>query len=280
MQSFSRSPIQFIFNRPLDFSYRSNVMIAAFVVMVGAVGCGYGLLMAQSLMTALGQGVQWAASAAIGWILARELDPDHVMTSAIAPIIALGGAILFDWHDHFIAIAVVVVTVRLVNRTTGLAPQQWDAFMYLLAVIVVGATENWVIGVAMAMVFWWDGLLPKPSAYATPLAVASLIVGIVTPLVLGHLTSPQPDWPLVVVFVAALGWYSLVRGWQPQLLRSVCDTYGKPLYRERVLTGQLWLIATWGIVILWRGSEGVEEIHSLGAAILAFLIYQTYVAVS
>jgi len=115
--------------RPLDFSYRSNVLVGVLSVLVAAAYAAAEFLLELSPASAW-----WAAGGAVflTWAIARELDPDHNGSAfvAMAVMAALAAAV----QPPLLFAFGVLTGVRLAAGTVGLPMKVADQ----LAVIMIG----------------------------------------------------------------------------------------------------------------------------------------------
>jgi hypothetical protein len=279
MQIFRTFSLTSSLSRPIDPRYPSNLAIMLATVAVGALTLGLALLDQRPLLEGLIWAVNWAGATLIAWILARELDPDHVMTSAIAPLLTLGALVAFDWRADLVVATLLIITVRALNRTTGLMTQPIDIPAYFAIVILVGWTPFWALGGLVVLAFLAERWLPQPYPKALAVAIALGLLTVATPILTQPSISYRPiELSYLLVAVVVVVWYLAVWRWQPQLFSSVCDRYDKPLLRERVIAGQAFLILAWVLLLLLYGEAGLQASAPLGGAITAFLGYQTYVA--
>ena len=101
--------------RPLDPSYRSNVVAIAVAALVGVVFAIYNLTASTPLESSW-----WTAAVAVflSWAIAREIDPDRSAAATIAmPLAAIGAA--FAAPSLLFAFGVLIGT-RLIVGTVGL----------------------------------------------------------------------------------------------------------------------------------------------------------------
>ncbi|MGD8968241.1 MAG: hypothetical protein PVI07_12095, partial [Anaerolineae bacterium] len=133
-------------NRAIDFNYPSNRAIAIVTILVVVGGAFSELLSGGGWGESILWGVNAGLSVFLTWALCRELDPDHALSAFVAVGLALVGLVL--WGLPRLAVILwMIMVMRIVNRTTGLAAGLLDS----LAVLGLGSwlslEGNWGYGV-------------------------------------------------------------------------------------------------------------------------------------
>lgn len=260
--------------RTLDPRYRSNVLIVAFsalsFVVAMLVNVGRGIEPVEA-----GVGAVWVAGCCfIAWILAREIDPDNVETSGVAALLGAGLALILNAEPALIPLMVGVISVRIINRTTGVPPTLWDGLMLLGLVIWSALGEFWLMGIVAAFAYGFEQLLEKPhpqaQLWASLMAVATLVT-----MFLAQSFGEAIDLRTLPLLLLVFVWHSAVISRMPANFSSTEDRNDKRLNRQRVMAGQTLLLVALILVTVWRGVAGIEGLLALWAAEMAFLLYQT-----
>lgn len=146
--------------RPVDPSFPTNRAIA---IVTTAVVIGDFL---RRLFT--GSDLLWSAWAAAGpglavffaWALCREIDPDRDYSTFVAAGVALVGTLL--WGVPELAVLFwILLTVRIVNRTTGLPATAVDSIAVFALAAWLAFRVWWPVGALTAVAFLLDGWLDR-----------------------------------------------------------------------------------------------------------------------
>ncbi len=269
----SAPPMPTNIGRTVDFHVASNRNIVIFSLIVMALIGAYRLLTGMSLgdvvINALGAGV----FTFLAWAVGRELDPDHDITAYLAAGVMVG--MLFAWPlPRLLSVGILLAALRVVNRSTGLAPHQADALMLMIGAGVTVALDGyWVVGALVALAFALDSILPQPAGprslmYAGVTLVLTIIASVVAGLDFWQFETTVPVL-LALVFISVIygAWL-----WRPQpALVAVGDLTGEPLQPRRVLAAQ-WLVLAAGLsLFVTGGTAGFVTLLPMWAAMIGFV---------
>jgi hypothetical protein len=224
--------------RPVDPRFPTNRAVLVLLPVLALTGASIVLLSGEGWLAALLAGLMFMLVAFGAWALTRELAPDDNPAAFIA--MALGVAQILVGTDSVLLVFVALFLVRVVNRTTGLAPRPWDSLMVLgFAVWAMDSLGQPLLGVVAALAFVLDALLPGGRRWQLIPALVALMMasrGIATegvPVAATIFTSG----PSVLVAVLLLA-YALAT-WRSRRVVSVGDIGGKPLQARRVQAGMV-----------------------------------------
>ncbi|MER3483091.1 MAG: hypothetical protein C4332_08040 [Meiothermus sp.] len=218
--------------RAIDFAYPSNRW-AVGLMLLGFVGVG---LLTRSWLGAF-TGALWVFAT---WALGRELDPDDPRTASVS-----AGAVLLlllaarpepFYLLHGMAVTGgLMLTARLLARTTGLKTTPLDLFTLVLMTPVLGWLASrglWPLAVAVAIALALDAVYDAEPARAWLAGGLALLSGLLL-LFLGRSFTPAlPDWFFWgSVLIGVLGWVALVL--PPYAPRTSADN-GDKLGADRV----------------------------------------------
>lgn len=258
--------------RPLDFSFTTNRWIAA---IAAAVLLGATIL--RGLLTgawpaAAGWGALAALSVFLAWALGRELDPDHDPAAFVAVALSLVGIVAMGLPD-IAALFVVLLAVRVLNRTTGVPATLVDGLGLLGLGLWLASGGAW-LGLAIgAAALVLDGLLRPTSQQRFLLGLLGAAVAFGVAL----LIAAEPDLSLapLAILVAAVGGivFSIaIRGAAQTQTRT--DVTDEPLSATRVRAGQLLALAAGLGSAVLEGFSGLTALMPLWAAMLAAGAYR------
>lgn len=247
--------------RTIDLRIQSNRYVVLVTIVAGAVA-----LAAAPTGDRIRDAVTVAGSAFLGWALGREIDPDRVITAALAA----PAAGLVAWIDAAAghpaslgAIYLVMLTARILVRSTGRPPTTLDLAIHLGVVVwLAWGSIAWVPAVGLAVGLVLDTRLPAPAP--TPQLWWGGAIGITASLVAG-LTGDTPLWiaprpaEWVPMAVGVLGALFLIR---PETVMAPADTGESFLDPQRLLVAR---IATGISAILISVVGGANGISAIGA---------------
>lgn len=223
--------------RIVDVRYPSNRSI---VTIAGAGGAGTVLF---RFLTDAGDPMLWgfrvAVAVFLGWAIARELDPDHPWSAAVAgPLAGLGVAMAVP---ELGAAAGFLIATRIVARSTGMSAHRWELVGLVGFVGYLAASrEAWPAALALVWALWIDG--GHPHATHPPSRVAAAGAAIVAAVVV-VVTFPSGfeldrGWGSTVVFLIGIGagWVSINRLRPPS---STGDHDKEPLSPHRLAQARL-----------------------------------------
>lgn len=262
--------------RILDPRDPANVAIAVLTLLVMLGGLFIGRWSGASWLVSVASSLQAGLVVFFSWALCRELDPDHSGSALAAAGLALV-SLLFWEGANLLLILWLLLTLRVVIRTTGLPATLLDGLGVMLLAAWQVYLGNWIPGVLTAAAFLLDArLFPALSrqAWLAGLALLFTAAGIILQ---GHF------WPADglawIDGLAAIG-FSLV--FIPVLLGSrqvgsAGDATGEKLQPARLLSGQgIALVAGIGIALLY-GAVGLAALQALWVAVLAAGVYRLVV---
>ena len=256
--------------RLLDFGYPSNLWIAAVSGVTLVVAVIWRGVASGDWIAAADIGIRSALAVFLAWALCRELDPDRAAAALVAALLALGGLPLFGLPGIG-ACVVLLLSVRVLNRSSGL-PATWpDAAVLLGLAIWVGLDGSWVYPAAAAVALLGDSLLPDGGPRRLVLALAGAAI-VLTILYATGSAGPTPGSApsLAAAIVSVLAGLLLL----PTVLAAshvgaLGDESGEPLLSLRVRAGQLLALAVGWAAAFEHGFAGLEALMPLWAAVLA-----------
>jgi hypothetical protein len=271
--------------RPIELGYATNRWIGV-VTLVVLIAGGMGRLIAgDGWLAASG----WSALAALGfflaWALARELDPDREPAAFLAagftlPTLAAAG---FGWLPlpDLAALFLVLLAVRVLNRSTGLAATIPDTFGLLGLGLWLGYESSPVYLVAAVAALLIDALLGPADRRRFILAVSAAAIGGVLIAIGDPVYDPPPRSTLVPMLVSLPVLAALI----PSALfavtiraagqiHSLADATTGPLSPRRVRAGQLLALSAALGLALMHGGAGIIALLPLWAAMAATGVYR------
>jgi len=252
--------------RPLDFNCATNRAVFILSAAVSVAGFGCRMLRnggtVQSLLWGLGAG----AGVFLAWALGREVDPDHDLSAFTAAGLALVG--IFLWGIPGLGLLFwLLAGVRIVNRTTGLAPTVVDSMVFIGLGGWMSFRGHWIAGLLTFAALFSDGFLPRGkrrqmifAAMGAAVSAAGFILG-------GKGTGrAHISWEIGLVLLAAFLFLPVIM--ESRDMKSGMDESDEILISSRVQAAQsfagLFLILT----ALWGGKAGLVPLIPAWAAVV------------
>ena len=260
--------------RPLDPNYPTNRAIVAVAVLVGLVGGAVQLFITDSgLLDSLVWSVEAAGGVFLAWALSRELDPDNEMSAFVSAGLWILSLAVIN-APGLLALLWFLWSLRIVNRTSGLAAKPLDSVLFLTLGSWLAFQTSGIYIVMTAVVFVLDGLLEPANRRQYIFAGLSALPGLALFLALDALFaafqfSRGVIVPLVVV---AILFASVIASYRRVEVRG--DYTGEPLDPTRVRAAQLIALITALLVGLLGGISGVASLLPLWSAFLGVALFR------
>lgn len=255
MQRFTG--LQRIFN-PLQ--YRTHQAIVVIGIASGALALAVG----NDFVDAFWSGI----AAGLGWVLARELDPDNDFAGLAAGVIAgvfqalVGGVGLGVCY-------LLIVFLRIIVRTTGVAPTTFDLLLNLVVVLFVSNTlPGFMASLGVALALFLSPALPNPSPKQHRIWAFAFAAIALT----GLAFSPPPEAPDptgAAWLLFSLSMLASIGLFPPTRPKSVGDFTGEPLDGARLRLGRIELVALLVVMTITTVGSGISPVAPAFAAVLA-----------
>jgi hypothetical protein len=239
--------------RPVDPSYATNraIILLALLAFVG--GTARAIMGASEWLDASFLGANAALTVFLAWALTRELAPDDE-AGAFGAVALVGIAWFTLGRQSLLIPALLMLALRIVNRSTGKAAEPTDTLFVAPFFGLVAWSVSWTLGLVGAAAFALDAGLPGAPGqprrrYHWGVAVALLAV--TGARLLGGTPGIRlPDAPLVFLVITGM---ALLAGFAYPSPRSVGDVDGAPLVDTRVRSGFLLGVAATVLLTLDAG---------------------------
>jgi hypothetical protein len=258
--------------RSVDPRYPTVGAILALSLVVTVGGTAFQLVQGTGLQEALLWGVNAGLAVFLAWALGRELDPDHELSAFVGAGLSLAGRVLFG-APALLALAWMLLALRLVNRSTGLPAKIQDTLGFLGLGLWLTWQESWVYGLATTIAFFLDSRLFRPHPRHLGFAVLTLLGTL--GLTLMQSTSNRDGWQgtgLLWAMVAATLLFVLIIP-ASRKLEATGDVTGEPLRPARLQAAQILALLTGLFTAAWSGQAGVIDLLPLWAAMLGTPLY-------
>lgn len=256
--------------RPVDRRYPTNRAIASLSLVVAILGFVLRRLAGTPSPESLLAGFVLAIGFFLAWATARELDPDHDASAFVAAGLSLIPQTMLGRPD-LAGVVLILLSLRIVNRTVGPAARPLDTIGILALVGVAVWREQPVLALAAAGAFTLDAILDP--AHRIHLAAAGASIGL---LGVGLSRSPATTVPPLTLvtglaLAATLPFLFLIRASEAPC--TVSDAGGDPLRGSRVRAAQWLALAAMVGSIVVRGQAGLAALSPLWAALVGTSAY-------
>jgi len=255
--------------RPIDPAWPTNraiVILSALVVFGTAV---IELLAGRSqtdLARALIDGALAGLAVFLAWALARELDPDRDFAAFAAAVVALV-AVLWLGPPRFGALFLVLLALRIVNRTVGPAARPLDTVAILGLTAWVAWTGGWIASFAVTLAFLLDAtLVPAHRLHLAATGAALALTGVAASRA-GFPPSRSPATATTVIaLLLLLPYLRVIRASSGPGART--DVGGLPLDPRRVRAGQALGLLVAVLAVAVEGEPGLVGFSPLWSALV------------
>jgi len=256
--------------RPVDRHYPTNRAIATLSLLVAILGFAIRRLAGVPSPEAFVGGIILALAFFLAWAIARELDPDHDLSAFVAAGLSLIPSVVLGRPD-IAAVLLVLLLLRIVNRTVGTAARPLDTIGILALVGVAVWRGHLAVGAAAAVAFTLDAILSPP--YRIHLAAAGASIGLLAVGVsrFGAMPSYALTASTWLALAATLPFLALIRASGRPLAAG--DATGEPLSGRRVRAAQWLALATLLASVLLEGQVGLTALAPLWAALVGTGVY-------
>jgi hypothetical protein len=253
--------------RPVDPAWPTNLAILILSLTVVLVVAGFRLLLGGlTFLPALVTGALAGASVFLAWALARELDPDQDLAAFVGALIALPTWELLG-SPRFATVLLLLLALRIVNRTVGPAARPLDSIVILSLTGWVAWQGDWVTTFAVFLAFVMDSTLaPVHRPHLAAAGAALALTGVAAsrsgfpPIVSDASFVSVGALALVLPFLAVVA--------ESRSLRTLSDVGAQPLSARRVRSAQALAILAVSLAVLIDGTEGLAEVSPLWAALV------------
>lgn len=251
--------------RPVDLRYPTNRAIAVLSLLTLIAGALLGLARGEAWIAGLLGGLAWGGSVFLAWALARETDPDRWFSAYFAAGGALAGVILLG-KPHFLLLFWILLGLRTVNQSTGLAPGVVDWIGLYGVNLWLGFSAHWTIPLLTLPTIFFAGLRRFPIALRMGLPVVLPVAAVAYGFLhewrfaipAGNSTEILVLVGIAIVLVPVIASYRTVR--------SAGDRTGERLMPHRVQWALVWAIGV-GLVLTLSGTSTVRDIAPLWGAL-------------
>ncbi len=257
--------------RAYDLSLTSNRVILLLSALGGAMGFALGVFGSPDVWPAFGRvavgGLTPFAAAAI----AKELDPDHMLSAVLAAALALP-AIWVAPAESLLPLLWLLISLRFINRSTGLAPRATDA----LALLLLSGWLVWMgsplFGVLAGACFVLDALLPGGRRAHAALGGATILAAVAYWFANADRYGPQPHdtWLGVVLLTTAVALIGVILSCTVVLMPG--DATGRSLDSSRFQAAQIVALGVGLSFASWHGHDGAALFVALWAALVGAVI--------
>ncbi|MCQ1536638.1 hypothetical protein FTO70_13360 [Methanosarcina sp. KYL-1] len=274
--------------RSIDLSYPTNRAIAV-ISLLFLFGIAYfQLFSGKPVSVALVSGFRAGFSVFFAWALAREIDPDNELSAFAAAFMACLFFLYFlspFFPSPFLpspgllALFLFLLSIRIINRSTGLPAKLSDSVGVLLLSGWLSLQESWIFGLIAALAFFLDGFLPGPNRNHRVFSGAAFLISLFALSGAGAAGTVEVAGGKEVIFgdagmlVLAASFLFLPHIFFSRKIRTKGDLSGSPLTPIRVQAAQLSSLAGALLLAGLEGWWGIEVLMPFWGALIGVPIY-------
>lgn len=226
--------------RPLVPAVRTNLAILVLMPIGALVYAAIGFYESAAPAAVAGYAITGLLVVFGAWALTRELAPDDDPAAFVATLLAFTALVAYR-DVSLLLLFTTLFLVRIVNRSTGLAPRLHDSLMVLgLALWCAWSLSMPMVALVAAAAFTLDARLPGGRAVQLGFAAAAtagFAFLLATPEGVSLTISLLIDGTTLALLLVAVGYVAVIAKTGP--MRSVGDATGTPLDTGRVRAGML-----------------------------------------
>lgn len=271
----SRDPARWTsIGRPIDPAWPTNRAIA---ILSGLVVFGTAVIELLAgrgrigLAAAIVDGALAGLAVFLAWALARELDPDRDHAAFAGALVALVTA-LWLGPPRFGSLFLLLLALRIVNRTVGPPARPLDTLAILGLAVWVAWSGGWIAAFAATLAFLLDATLPPPHRTHLAAAGAALALTGVAATRAGFPPAWSPATAIsVVALVLLLPYLRVIRASARLVTRT--DAGARPLDPRRVRSAQALGLLSAVIAVSVEGVTGLAALSPLWSALVGCGLY-------
>ena len=259
--------------RAYDLSLGYNRLILLLSAGGGAVALVGGVLAGQGLWPALLRAFVGGVTVFAAAALAKELDPDHPGSALVAAALALPLVWWAAGAASLLPLLWLVLLLRFINRSTGLAPKRTDTLALLLLAAWLSWTRSPLFGLLSGGALVVDALLPHGRRAHGPWGALVALPTVLFWIANADRFAPpvRPETWLVVVLLA-LTVMTIGVILTCYVILAPGDATGRPLDPARIQAGQIVALAAGLSFASWHGRAGATLFVALWAALAGTVV--------
>ncbi len=263
--------------RAYDLSLTFNRVILLLSAAGGAIGLALGLFGAPELWPAFGRAVVGFVTPFAAAALAKELDPDHPLSAVLAAALALP-TIWVAPAESLLPLLWLLLLLRFINRSTGLAPRATDALALLLLSGGLAWLGSPLFGVLGGAGLVLDALLPGGRQAHAVLGGAAIVAAVAYWIANAtrYGSLPHDTWLGVVLLATAVALIGVILSCTVVLMPG--DATGRPLDSSRFQAAQIVALSVGLSFASWHGNAGAVLFVALWAALVGATVVHWVVA--
>lgn len=263
--------------RAYDLSLKSNRLILLLSAIGSAIGFAFGLFSSPDVWPAFGWAVVGGLTPFAAAALAKEIDPDHPGSAVLAAALGLP-AVWLAPAESLLPLLWLLMLLRFVNRSTGLAPKATDT-------LVVALLAGWLVwigsplfGVLTGAVFIIDAVLPGGRRAHGALGAAVIVAAVAYWIANAYrfAPTPAPTWLVVALLTLTMALFGFILACY--VILSPGDATGRPLDPARIQATQVMALSVGLSFASWHGLTGAVLFVALWAALLGTLLVHWLIA--
>lgn len=257
--------------RAYDLSLGTNRGILLLSACGAVAGAALGLVAGQPPAVWLSRALLGGATPFAAAALAKELDPDHPGSAVLAAALGLP-AVWVATTESLLPLLWLLMILRFINRSTGLAPRATD----VLALLLLSGGLAWIgsplFGVLAGAILVLDALLPGGRRAH---GVLGGVVGggaVVYWIANADRYGPQSHetWLGILLLAIAMAMIGVILTCYVILMPG--DATGRPLDSARFQAAQIVALAVGLSFASWHGHDGAALFVALWAALVGAVI--------
>ena len=263
----------FTLGRAIDTKYLPNQLIISITTIALIVGILIYIFSGNNLLDAFIFGIIFALIVFLSWAFARETYPQGEYAAITGAILSI---IILTWFDIFQLIILIllwfIISLRLINQTTGLKPSKVDRLVILIFTIINSYIFSVIFLVFMAIIFAVNYRFTKEKS-----DIYFMIIGIIISFVFiffQQILYNQDSLTYINgLLVGLLLIIFAVMMWLECNIYIVSDHSQEKVPVNRILSAQFISIFFIGSYVIWFGDKSLHMLIPIWCVLFCSIIF-------
>ena len=260
--------------RPLDIQYATNKAILCILAVSLIVSLFYFRLQNLPIIQGIISSFLFTAGVFFCWAIGREIDPEHDISAFVGLIFLLP---LYLWIDqvNLFVLFWLLISFRIINRSTGYPVGIIDLMIYLIIIIVLVLTFHQIIALLSAMIFFIEAVASKRRIPLFLLSMVCLLFFITSFIFGDSIQILSFSLPAQSIFMVIIGTVLMI-GLIIDSKNSTClsDNRETEISSRRIQLTQTSALIIALVFIGTKGNAGLYELYILWSIFFGISTYR------
>ncbi len=227
--------------RSLNFNYKTNKAIVIITAINIVIGLLLSIINQLELPVVIIQGLSFGITFFLCWAITREIDPDNAL-SAFIGLIPLLFILIFLPETNIIILFWLLISLRIINRTTGLPARIADSAMLFVLSLLISYFYSPIFGFSVAAVFLFDAKLIEGQKFQLLFTFLSVFSSIILILYINQIFEVTAFSVLQFISILAIAIFFGFIIYSTKDVKSKGDITNIPLSLSRIRSAQFFAL--------------------------------------